>query len=119
MWRLSLAGLTESPPPLRTGRITAPTLAIWGDRDPFVTLDDQAALVAGIPGARRETYAGVGHLVLWEQPGRLADDVTAFVEVLEAGPVAARIVVNIPAPLPCSGGARTVLASTGTTLRSP
>ena len=57
VWRLSLAGLTGSPPPLRTGRITAPTLAIWGDSDPFVTLDDQAALVAGIPGAKGNHFA--------------------------------------------------------------
>jgi rifampin ADP-ribosylating transferase len=87
VWRLSLSGLTDSPPPLRSGRITCPALAIWGDRDALIPVDDQRELVAAIPGARRRVYEGVGHLVLWEQPGRLADDVTAFVDGLEAGTI--------------------------------
>lgn len=85
VWRLSLAGLTESPPPLRSGSITSPVLAIWGDRDMLISPDDQRALLAAVPGARRREYAGVGHLVLWEQPERLADDVAAFVAGLVTG----------------------------------
>jgi rifampin ADP-ribosylating transferase len=87
VWRLSLSGLTDSPPPLRSGRITCPALAIWGDRDALIPVNDQRELVAAIPGASRRVYEGVGHLVLWEQPGRLADDVTAFVDGLEAGTI--------------------------------
>lgn len=87
VWRLSLAGLTASTPPLQSGRISSPTLAIWGDRDALIPVDHQAALVSGIPGARREVYEGVGHLVLWEQPSRLAADVTAFVDGLAQGAI--------------------------------
>lgn len=83
VWRLSLAGLTDSVPPLQSGRITAPTLAIWGDRDALISPADQADLVAVIPGARRVMYEGVGHLVLWEQPEQLARDLTAFVRDLD------------------------------------
>jgi rifampin ADP-ribosylating transferase len=85
VWRLSLAGLTTSTPPLRSGRIAVPTLAIWGDGDALIRADDQAAMVDAIPGAQRLTYEGVGHLVLWQRPERLAGDLTAFVEALAAG----------------------------------
>ncbi len=79
VWRLSLAGLTGSDPPLRSGRVSAPTLAIWGDRDGLIPVADQLAMVDAIPGSRRLVYEGVGHLVLWEQPGRLAEDLMSFV----------------------------------------
>jgi pimeloyl-ACP methyl ester carboxylesterase len=82
VWRSSLAGLTGSDPPLRSGRIATPMLAIWGDRDALIPVDDQLALVGAVPGARRLVYEGVGHLVLWEQPLRLADDLAEFVEGL-------------------------------------
>jgi pimeloyl-ACP methyl ester carboxylesterase len=84
VWRLTLAGLTASVPPLRAGRIDAPTLAIWGDRDDVVSVHDQVALVGAIPGARRLVYGNVGHLVLWERPDQLSDDLTAFVVGLVA-----------------------------------
>jgi len=80
VWHLSLAGLTGSDPPLRSGRIAARTLAIWGDRDGLIPVADQLAIVDGILGSRRLVYEGVGHLVLWEQPRRLAEDLTTFVE---------------------------------------
>jgi rifampin ADP-ribosylating transferase len=89
VWRLSLAGLTESRPPLRSGQVTTPTLAIWGDADALIPSHDQEALVAAIPGARRVVYEGVGHFVLWEQPARLAGDVAAFVAGLATAPIQA------------------------------
>jgi pimeloyl-ACP methyl ester carboxylesterase len=85
VWRLSLSGLTASPPPLRSGRITCAVLAIWGDRDALIPAGDQLELVAAVPGARRRVYDGVGHLVLWEQPERVAGDVAEFVAALAAG----------------------------------
>ncbi len=39
-------------------------------------------MAAAIPGARLVTYAGTGHLVLWEQPARVAADVASFVAAL-------------------------------------
>jgi len=39
-------------------------------------------LVRAIPGSRMIVYADTGHLVLWEQPERVATDLTAFVGTL-------------------------------------
>jgi pimeloyl-ACP methyl ester carboxylesterase len=81
-WRQSLTGLTTAPPPTETGTITAPTLIIWGDRDELLTRADQEALAAAIPDSRFVVYEGTGHLVLWEQPQRVATDLTSFVTSL-------------------------------------
>jgi pimeloyl-ACP methyl ester carboxylesterase len=79
VWRQTLAGLTEATPPTEAGTITTPTLIIWGGRDGLLPRADADALVAAIPGSRLIVYPDSGHLVLWEEPTRLASDVTAFV----------------------------------------
>ncbi len=80
VWRSSLAGLAAARPPTETGTISAPTLILWGDRDELLGREDQVALATEISGSRFIVYEGVGHLVLWEQPERVAADVIAFVE---------------------------------------
>jgi rifampin ADP-ribosylating transferase len=82
VWRQELAGLVTAVPPTEAGTIHVPTLMLWGERDDLLTRADQEALAAAIPGARLQTYAETGHLVLWEQPARVAADVTAFVATL-------------------------------------
>jgi pimeloyl-ACP methyl ester carboxylesterase len=79
VWRQTLAGLTEATPPTEAGRITTPTLIIWGGRDRVLPRADADALATAIPGSRLIVYPGTGHLVLWEEPTRLASDVAAFV----------------------------------------
>jgi predicted ATPase len=79
----ALAGLVEDDAFADLGRITAPTLVAWGDRDAYCPRADQDAIVAGIPGARLSVYAGVGHSPHWEQPARFARELAQF--VAEAG----------------------------------
>ena len=71
-------------PPTETGTITAPTLIIWGERDGLLSRDDEEALAAAIPGSQLVVYDDTGHLVLWEQPERVANDLTDFVTGLSA-----------------------------------
>jgi rifampin ADP-ribosylating transferase len=79
VWRQALAGLTEATPPTEAGTINAPTLIIWGERDALLPRADCHALAAAIPGSRLVVYPDTGHLVLWEQPARIASDVAEFV----------------------------------------
>ena len=79
VWREALEGLMAASPPTDFGKITAPTLIIWGDRDELLPFDEQKALSTAIPGARIVVYKDTGHLALWEQPERLALDLVAFV----------------------------------------
>jgi rifampin ADP-ribosylating transferase len=82
VWKESLEGLTTAKPPTQTGTITAPTLIIWGARDELLPRGDQEALQAAIPGALLLVYEDTGHLVLWEQPERVAADLVDFIDRL-------------------------------------
>jgi pimeloyl-ACP methyl ester carboxylesterase len=82
VWRETLAGLITARPPTEAATITAPTLIVWGARDQLLTREHQQALAAAIPASRLVVYDDTGHLVLWEQPERVAADLTAFVESL-------------------------------------
>jgi pimeloyl-ACP methyl ester carboxylesterase len=84
VWRKSLNGLCTAVPPTETGTITAPTLIIWGERDGLLSRDDEEALAAAIAGSQLTVYDDTGHLVLWEQPERVANDLTDFVKGLSA-----------------------------------
>jgi pimeloyl-ACP methyl ester carboxylesterase len=82
VWRESLTGLITARPPTEIGTITAPALIVWGARDQLLTREDEQALAAAISGSRLIIYQDTGHLVLWEQPERVAVDLTAFAENL-------------------------------------
>lgn len=78
-------GLITARPPNDAGTIAAPTLIIWGDRDELLTQEQEEALAAAIPVSRLVVYEDTGHLVLWEQPERVASDLITFVESLHSG----------------------------------
>ena len=84
VWRDVFTGLITATPPTELATITTPTLIMWGDRDELLKREDQVALSAAIPGSRLVVYEGTGHLVLWEQPERVATDLTAFVESVQS-----------------------------------
>jgi rifampin ADP-ribosylating transferase len=82
VWRDALHGLTDAAPPTETGAVTAPTLIVWGGRDELLPRDHAEGLAAAIPHSRLVVYEDTGHLVLWEQPERVAADLVSFVETL-------------------------------------
>jgi pimeloyl-ACP methyl ester carboxylesterase len=86
VWKETFDGLCAAEPPTDIGTIGCPTLIVWGDRDELLSRDQQADLSAAIPGSQLLVYEQTGHLVLWEQPERVARDVTAFVERLGREP---------------------------------
>lgn len=53
--------------PDRLGRITAPTLVVWGRENPFGDVPEAHALAAAVPGARLELFDDCGH---WPQHER-------------------------------------------------
>ena len=79
VWRASFVEcLLTADHSAELGSIEAPTLVICGGRDD-IARDEQATLVAGIPGASRITYPDAGHALHWEEPQRFAADLAAFV----------------------------------------
>ncbi|HEX6236914.1 MAG TPA: alpha/beta hydrolase [Acidimicrobiales bacterium] len=80
--RETWAGVRDFDPSGVVGRITVPTLVVWGDADgvPVASRDVQDALIQSIPRAQLVVYSGVGHCPHWERPGRFAADLVAFVQ---------------------------------------
>ena len=54
-------------------RIGAPTLALFGERDPMTPPDVRETLIAGIPDVRAAEIAGAAHLACVEQPDAFTD----------------------------------------------
>lgn len=82
VWRETFNGLCSAAPPTETATITSPALIVWGDRDELLSREQEEDLAVAIPGSRLVVYENTGHLVLWEQPERVALDLTTFVESL-------------------------------------
>ncbi|MDP4025387.1 alpha/beta hydrolase [Methylobacterium sp. NEAU 140] len=65
----------------RYGALRVPTLIVSGAADPVVRPDAQAEpLAAAIPGARLVLLPGVGHMLHYTAPERLAEEVGRFAE---------------------------------------
>ncbi|MFE4196505.1 alpha/beta fold hydrolase [Paenarthrobacter sp. NPDC056912] len=78
VWKASLRGLCEATPPTEAGTISVPALILWGAHDHLVPRHHQETLAERIPGSRLKIYENTGHLVLWECPGRVGEDVSEF-----------------------------------------
>ncbi len=82
VWRETFEGLLEDDSLEDLDKIKAPTLIVWGDQDAILPRSDQETLAAAIPGSRLLVYPGAGHAFYWEDPGRVALDLAAFIAEL-------------------------------------
>lgn len=62
----------------RLGRITAPTLVLWGEQDQWLDPSTGDRLAAAIPDARREDVPDAGHFVAEDNPRHTADALLRF-----------------------------------------
>jgi pimeloyl-ACP methyl ester carboxylesterase len=60
------------------GDIKAPTLILWGEKDPMFPGAGQDRLQKAIAGAVLKAYPRVGHNLHWEIPKQVAEDIDAF-----------------------------------------
>jgi 3-oxoadipate enol-lactonase len=66
------------------GRITAPTLVIVGADDVPTPVRKARAIAEAIPGARREVVPDAGHSITIEQPARVVELLSAFLDDVSA-----------------------------------
>jgi pimeloyl-ACP methyl ester carboxylesterase len=64
----ALDALTSYPIRDRLGSITAPTLVVWGDKDPLIPVSDAWEFEKLIPGSRAVVYEDTGHVAMLERP---------------------------------------------------
>ena len=84
VWKAGFRGLLNHQIAGELGRITVPTLLLWGDQDAFVPRADQETLLASIRRSRLVVYARAGHALHWEQPARFAGDLDRFITSVAA-----------------------------------
>jgi pimeloyl-ACP methyl ester carboxylesterase len=73
-----LKGWVPQDPTERLGRITAPTLLLWGEQDAMIPVANAQDYLRVIPNARLVTLPGVGHLPQQEAPAVSLPAVRAF-----------------------------------------
>ena len=78
VWREAFAGMFADSFVEQLAAVTAPTLLLWGRHDAFCHREDQQRLLAGIAGSRLIEYADAGHALHWEEPARVAADLSDF-----------------------------------------
>jgi pimeloyl-ACP methyl ester carboxylesterase len=61
-------------------RIVAPTLVVWGERDPITPISLAHGIAATIPDARLLTLPDTGHSPMWEEPDVFNEAVLDFLE---------------------------------------
>jgi pimeloyl-ACP methyl ester carboxylesterase len=79
VWKAAWESLSETDWSKELGRIKAPTLIAWGGNDALFPREEQEALLDAIASSRLVLYANAGHALHWEEPGRFASDLTAFI----------------------------------------
>jgi pimeloyl-ACP methyl ester carboxylesterase len=66
-------------------RIKAPTLLIWGAKDPLIPEEARQSLRQGLPQAQVKVFDGLGHNPFWEQPQAVADVINTFLTAAPQG----------------------------------
>jgi len=59
-------------------RLTAPTLLIWGSKDPIMEEPVRRTLRTALPHAQVRVFDGLGHNPFWEDPAGVATVINAF-----------------------------------------
>jgi pimeloyl-ACP methyl ester carboxylesterase len=59
-------------------RLKAPTLLIWGSKDPIMEEPVRQSLRKGLPGAKVKIFDGLGHNPFWEDPHAVGDTINGF-----------------------------------------
>ena len=97
VWRATRELLAADLRP-KLGRILAPTLVVWGDRDLVVPLATGQQLARDLPRAELAIIPGAGHVPMWERPEAFNRLVAAFAAAGTASPLPPIAAAGRPRP---------------------
>lgn len=80
VWRAAFTGVMQADHRAALGKIKAPTLIVWGEKETYFLRPEQDALRAAIKGARFVAWPDAGHALHWEHPKRFADELINFIQ---------------------------------------
>jgi pimeloyl-ACP methyl ester carboxylesterase len=72
-------------------RLKAPTLLIWGSKDPIMEEEERQTLREALPQAQVRVFPGLGHNPFWEDPRHCAEAINAFLSAAPAGSDPSRV----------------------------
>ena len=61
-------------------KLKAPTLLIWGSKDPIMEEDVRQSLRDALPAAKVKVFEGLGHNPFWEEPETVAKVINGFLD---------------------------------------
>ena len=61
-------------------KLKAPTLLIWGSKDPIMEEDVRQSLRDALPAAKVKVFEGLGHNPFWEEPEAVAKVINGFLD---------------------------------------
>jgi len=70
----------------RLGTVRSPALVVSGTEDKLTPMRFSEVLSSQIPGAALQTMKGAGHMLVLEQPGRLAKLISVFLATIPYSP---------------------------------
>lgn len=79
VWREVMTQMLAPEATAELRKIKAPTLIIWGDKEPVFPRSEQDSLVAALPNAVLKVYPNTGHVPNWERPEQFAKDLQEFI----------------------------------------
>jgi pimeloyl-ACP methyl ester carboxylesterase len=78
IWRAVLQEMYVAEFGRLSSTITAPTLIVWGGKDPLFDAGDQAELRRAINGSEFVSFESLGHNLQWEDPAGVAAAIVKF-----------------------------------------
>jgi non-heme chloroperoxidase len=78
VWKETTAGFFATDAQHQIGKIKAPTLIIWGDKETVFLRSEQDSLVKMIANAELKVYPDTGHSPQWERPEQFVKDLEEF-----------------------------------------
>ena len=61
-------------------KLKAPTLLIWGSKDPIMEEDVRQSLRDALPAAKVKVFEGLGHNPFWEEPESVAKVINGYLD---------------------------------------
>ena len=79
---MTMGGRRQMYGPESLSKITSPTLVIHGEEDNIIGFERSSVFKENIDNAEIKIYPEIGHLPMYEDPTRTADDILKFFQVL-------------------------------------
>lgn len=78
VWQALINGFLVPNANAELGKISSPTLVIWGEKDSIFSRSEQDSLLSALPKADFKVYLETGHDPHWERPEQFVKDLEEF-----------------------------------------